>query len=378
MQRDREQEEQRGDDQDAQERINPGVPGQFQGDVGAEHDQLAMHDVDQAHHAEHEREPEGRDGEDTAEQDAGEQRAEQVRAGGDSHPVSSPEVDAEAGGEVVLEEVARAHLHHPVGGQAARQHVEDVRRVDAELRAEHERLADAAMVIATTIWLHALTTWPAPLAPTCTMRLAEHLEAAAAPAPASAASPPTMMDRVALARAHVAAATRARPGIAPPRRPRGGQLAADRRVTPSLMSMSRRRAGRQARRLAPRTTARTAALVGQHRDHHVAALGATSAGLRRARRALGGQLVLCARCGCGPSGRGPAATQVARHRPAHHAQPDETDACHAPDRAPAARHAAPVARSSQPKILGDAAGRPVLQPDVAVVALRARWPSRNR
>ena len=51
------------------------------------------------------------------------------------------EVDLEAGREVVLEEVPPPHLHDPVGGESAREDVQDERRVDARLRAEHERLA---------------------------------------------------------------------------------------------------------------------------------------------------------------------------------------------------------------------------------------------
>src|SRR3954467_10121866 len=52
------------------------------------------------------------------------------------------QVDAKAGREVVLEEVAPADLHHLVGRETAAEHLDDRRRVDARLRAEDERLGD--------------------------------------------------------------------------------------------------------------------------------------------------------------------------------------------------------------------------------------------
>src|SRR3954451_16558001 len=52
------------------------------------------------------------------------------------------QVDAEAGREVVLEEVAAADLHDLVCREAAAEHLDDGRGIDAGLRAEHERLGD--------------------------------------------------------------------------------------------------------------------------------------------------------------------------------------------------------------------------------------------
>ena len=52
LQRIAKHEHHRQDDGKAQERIEPGVPGDHEGDIGREHDQVAMRDVDQPHDAE--------------------------------------------------------------------------------------------------------------------------------------------------------------------------------------------------------------------------------------------------------------------------------------------------------------------------------------
>ncbi|MFT3866431.1 MAG: hypothetical protein QM729_19395 [Solirubrobacterales bacterium] len=70
-------EHRRGDDQHPHERVDPGVVEEYVGEVGAEDDQLAVDEVDQAHHPEDQREAERGDGEEPAEQQSADGRGDQ-------------------------------------------------------------------------------------------------------------------------------------------------------------------------------------------------------------------------------------------------------------------------------------------------------------
>ena len=57
-------------DDDGEQRIEPERVGGHQRDIGGEHDQVAVRDVDEAHHAEDQREPGGEHGVEPADQHA--------------------------------------------------------------------------------------------------------------------------------------------------------------------------------------------------------------------------------------------------------------------------------------------------------------------
>ena len=52
------------------------------------------------------------------------------------------QIDPEAGGELAAEQVLTAHLHHPVGGEAAAERAEDRRPIDAGRLAQRQRIGE--------------------------------------------------------------------------------------------------------------------------------------------------------------------------------------------------------------------------------------------
>ena len=117
------------------------------------------------------------------------------------------QVDPEPGREVVLEEVAPAHLHDAVGGEPAAEHVEDPLGLDAGLGAEHERLAHGRDRDRDDDLVAGLDDLPRAVLADVDDRLAEHLEQR--PGAVEVGLLPADHDRQrALARADVAAADR--------------------------------------------------------------------------------------------------------------------------------------------------------------------------